>query len=264
MTEPLLTASHLTKTFRGSGGNRVTAVDDVTFSLLPGTCLAIAGESGSGKTTIGRIITGLETADSGEVLVDGAPIPLQPRNRAERLARARAVQMVFQNPFASLDPAQTIEESIMYALELHGRGTRRERFEITSKMLDRVGMGARERVMRPRRLSGGQLQRAAIARALCVQPRVVVLDEAVAALDVSIQAQILTLLEELREELNLSYIFISHDLAVLETISDEAIILKSGAVVERGTAADVFTRPQHEYTQMLIDSIPGPNWKIDI
>lgn len=264
MSDAILTARNITKTFKRSGGGTFVAVNDVSFEVLPGTCLAIAGESGSGKTTIGRIITGLEEADSGEVLVSGKKIPLQPRNKRERLARARAVQMVFQNPFGSLDPAQTIEESVIYALALHGEGSQAERKKRANDMLDRVGMGTRERGVRPRRLSGGQLQRAAIARALVINPQVVVLDEAVAALDVSIQAQILMLLEELRSEMGLSYVFISHDLAVLETISDEIIVLKEGTVVERGEVEGVFRDPQDDYTKMLIESIPGPDWKVTL
>lgn len=261
MITPVLRVKDLRKTFRSILGHSMTAVDDVSFELHGGQCLAIAGESGSGKTTVARIITGLEKADSGVVEIGGTSIVKRPFGRKARLERAKAVQMVFQNPFSSLDPARTIEEGVRYGMALHGLGSRAEQATRASEMLDRVGMGERERTMTPRRLSGGQLQRAAIARALCLEPSVLVLDEAVAALDVSIQAQILLLLKELQKDMNLSYVFISHDLAVLETIADDILVLRLGKAEEHGPIRQVLAAPESDYTKMLLDSVPRPGWK---
>ncbi|UYM05970.1 ABC transporter ATP-binding protein [Solicola gregarius] len=261
MTEdtPVLRVDGLRKTFRSRvrDSESVIAVDSVSLAVAPGESLAIVGESGSGKTTIARILVGLERADAGTVEVAGADVTAPARSRRARLRRARAIQMVFQNPYGSLDPAATIEQSVAYALALHGVPDRRVR---TAELLDRVGLGKREREARPASLSGGQLQRAAIARCLCVEPDVLVLDEAVAALDVSIQAQILLLIDELRTELGLTCVFISHDLAVVEAVSDRVAVLLRGKVVEEGDTASVLRDPRHEYTQMLLDSVPRPGW----
>ena len=248
----------LHKTFRTRAGNAVTAVDDVSLSISPGESVAIVGESGSGKSTIARIMVGLERADSGTVEIAGRDFTKPPRGRRARLERARAVQLVFQNPYGSLDPAATIEQSLSYALALHGRPDRSPR---TAELLDRVGLGKREREARPASLSGGQLQRAAIARCLCVEPDVLVLDEAVAALDVSIQAQILLLIDELRTELGLTCVFISHDLAVVEAVSDRLVVLLRGKIVEEGSTKDVLRDPSDDYTRMLLNSVPHPGWE---
>lgn len=252
----------LRKTFRGRTSARrdVVAVDDVSFELERGQCLAVAGESGCGKTTIARIIVGLERPDAGTVMIGGRTHAASPRGRRARLDRARAAQIVFQNPYGSLDPARSIAECLDYTLRLHGDGDREERARRRDELLDRVGLGSRERSARPGTLSGGQLQRAAIARALSVRPEVLVLDEAVAALDVSIQAQILRMLDEIRRELSVSYVFISHDLAVVEAVSEQLIVLKDGGVVEHGATQPVLRDPRHPYTAMLLDSVPRPGW----
>lgn len=256
---PTLRVAGLTKTFRSRSrdGDDVVAVDEVSLSVEHGRTLAIVGESGSGKTTIARILVGLERADGGTIEIAGTDVTAPPRGRRARLRRAGAIQLVFQNPYGSLDPAASIEQSLQYALALHGMPDRADR---ASTLLDRVGLGRRERQARPAALSGGQLQRAAIARCLCVEPDVLVLDEAVAALDVSIQAQILLLIDELRAELGLTCVFISHDLAVVETISDRVAVLLNGRVVEEGDTASVLRAPEHEYTTMLLDSVPRPGW----
>ena len=241
----------------GSGRSETVAVDDVSFDVAPGESVALVGESGSGKTTIARILVGLERADSGAITVGGHDIARPPRGRRERLRRARAIQLVFQNPYGSLDPALTIERGLLHALALHQMPDRESR---AAALLDRVGLGSRERQARPATLSGGQLQRAAIARALCVEPEVLVLDEAVAALDVSIQAQILLLLDELRTDLGLTCVFISHDLAVVEAISDRIAVLRRGRLVEYGETTHVLRHPQDTYTQALLDSVPRPGW----
>ncbi|WP_432752226.1 ABC transporter ATP-binding protein [Streptomyces sp. JL2001] len=232
------------------------AVDDVSFSLAPGASLAIVGESGSGKTTTVRMLVGLERPDGGTVRLDGRDRSTRPRGRAERLARAREIQMVFQDPYLSLDPRVTVSGCLDEVLRLHtdldapGRVTR------VAALLDQVGLGAREAAALPRALSGGQRQRVAIARALAVEPRVLVLDEAVAALDVSIQAQILELLGTIRRESGIGYLFVTHDLAVVRHIADEVLVLRSGRVVESGPVSRVLGSPEHPYTRLLLDSVP--------
>jgi peptide/nickel transport system ATP-binding protein len=233
-----------------------TAVDGVSFSLAPGASLAIVGESGSGKTTTVRMLVGLEHPDGGTVRLDGRDRSARPRRRAERLARAREIQMVFQDPYLSLDPRVTVSGCLDEVLRLHtdldaaGRETR------AARLLDQVGLGTREAAALPRDLSGGQRQRVAIARALAVEPRLLVLDEAVAALDVSIQAQILELLRRIRAASGIGYLFVTHDLAVVRHIADEVLVLKSGHVVETGPAARVLEAPEHPYTRLLLASVP--------
>ncbi|MFE3068774.1 ABC transporter ATP-binding protein [Streptomyces sp. NPDC059247] len=236
------------------------AVDDVSFTLAPGASLALVGESGSGKTTTVRMLVGLERPDGGTVRLDGRDRSARPRGRAERLARAREIQMVFQDPYLSLDPRVSVSGCLDEVLRLHtGLGTTARRARV-AELLDQVGLGAREATALPRGLSGGQRQRVAIARALAVEPRVLVLDEAVAALDVSIQAQILDLLATIRREAGISYLFVTHDLAVVRHIADEVMVLKSGQVVEAGPADRVLDAPEHPYTRLLLASVPRRGW----
>ncbi|MFG2948381.1 ABC transporter ATP-binding protein [Streptomyces adustus] len=255
MTTPVLSVTNLVKRFKD-----FTAVDAVSFDLLPGSSLGIVGESGSGKTTTARILAGLEQATSGSVAFDGEEVSA--RSRRGRLHHARRLQMIFQDPYASFDPRLTIAESVTEPLRLHRTAPGREQ-ERVAELLNQVGLSTRAGQSRPRDLSGGQRQRAAIARALAVEPRVLVLDEAVAALDVSIQAQILTLLDELRRETAVSYVFVSHDLAVIRYITDSAIVMRRGLVVERGPTEELLRTPQHPYTRLLLDSIPSPGWDLD-
>ncbi|MFC9699570.1 MULTISPECIES: ABC transporter ATP-binding protein [Streptomyces] len=233
-----------------------TAVDGVSFTLAPGSSLAIVGESGSGKTTTVRMLVGLERPDGGTVRLDGRDRSTRPRGRAERLARAREIQMVFQDPYLSLDPRITVSGCLDEVLRLHTGLDATARAARVSELLDQVGLGAREASALPRGLSGGQRQRVAIARALAVEPRVLVLDEAVAALDVSIQAQILELLGAIRRDSGIGYLFVTHDLAVVRHIADEVMVLKSGQVVEAGPTSRVLESPQHPYTRLLLDSVP--------
>ncbi|WP_194920408.1 ABC transporter ATP-binding protein [Catenulispora rubra] len=267
MAEPVLEVRGLRKSF----GSQV-AVDDVSFAVAPGGSLGVVGESGSGKTTTARIIVGLEHADSGSVRIDGRdsrdsrdrqdrpdrPDSGRVRGRPERLARARQVQMVFQDPFLSLDPRIPIGAALTEILRLHHPDT--DHPTRVAELLDQVGLGAREASALPRGLSGGQRQRVAIAKALAVSPRVLVLDEAVAALDVSVQAQILNLLADLRAELGIAYVFITHDLGVVRCVTDEVVVMRHGAIVERGATESVLASPSHSYTRLLLESVPGPGW----
>ncbi|MGP4027445.1 ATP-binding cassette domain-containing protein [Actinomadura sp. 3N407] len=254
--EPVLRVSSLVKRFAN-----VTAVDDVSFDLMPGASLGIVGESGSGKTTAARILAGLDEPTSGTITLDGEIV--DGRSRRARRRQARRLQMIFQDPYGSFDPRQTISQSIAEPLKLHAPGSAKEHRARVEELLDQVGLSGRAGRALPRDLSGGQRQRAAIARALGIQPRVLVLDEAVAALDVSIQAQILVLLDELRRDTGISYVFVSHDLAVVRHITETAIVMRYGRIVERGETEQILRNPAHPYTQLLLDSIPSPGWDLD-
>jgi ABC-type glutathione transport system ATPase component len=236
----------------------VKAVDDVSFTLAAGGSLGIVGESGSGKTTTARIIAGLEQADGGQVLVQDRARSGRTRGRAQRLARAREIQMVFQDPYLSLDPRTSVDAVLRETLRLHFPGT--DHTARIGELLDQVGLGTRAADALPRQLSGGQRQRVAIARALAVEPAVMVLDEAVAALDVSVQAQVLNLLADIREQTGIGYLFITHDLGVVRCVTDDVIVMRHGRVVEAGRTADVLADPQHPYTRLLLESVPRPGW----
>ena len=253
---PVLEAAGLRKEF-----GDLVAVDDVSFRLPPGRSLAIVGESGSGKTTIARMIVGLERPTSGTITACGHDRSRPPRSTRDRRRRGREVQIVFQDPYTSLDPRQTAEATVDEVLKLHhGWRTDRRRARI-AELTDLVGLDARQSRALPRSLSGGQRQRVAIARALAAEPTILILDESVAALDVSIQAQVLNLLADIRDETHVSYILISHDLAVVRQLTDEALVLHRGKVVERGPTAHVLDDPQDPYTQRLRASVPRPGWK---
>jgi len=253
---PVLEATGLRKEFGG-----LVAVDDVSFRLRPGRSLAIVGASGSGKTTIARMIVGLERPTSGSIAACGHDRSRPARSARDRRRRGREVQIVFQDPYTSLDPRQDAEAAIDEVLRLHHgwpAGRRRAR---TAELTGLVGLDARQSRAMPRSLSGGQRQRVAIARALAADPAVLILDESVAALDVSIQAQILNLLADIRDQTHLSYILISHDLAVVRQLTDHTLVLHRGTVVERGPTARVLDHPQHPCTQRLRASVPRPGWK---
>ncbi|MEV8457501.1 ABC transporter ATP-binding protein [Streptomyces sp. NPDC052095] len=257
MPENVLAVRGLRRTF-----GAVRAVDDVSFTLPEGGSLGIVGESGSGKTTTARIVVGLERADEGEVLVRGRSRAGRERGggrgRAGRLARAREVQMVFQDPYLSLDPRTSVEAVLRETLRLHFPWRAPE--QRIRELLDQVGLGTRAAEALPRQLSGGQRQRVAIARALAVEPAVLVLDEAVAALDVSVQAQILNLLADIREQTSIGYLFITHDLGVVRCVTDEIVVMRHGAVIEAGPTAEVLAGPRHPYTRLLLESVPRPGW----
>ncbi|WP_042802338.1 dipeptide/oligopeptide/nickel ABC transporter ATP-binding protein [Streptomyces sp. C] len=236
------------------------AVDDVSFTLAPGASLAVVGESGSGKTTTVRMLVGLERPDAGTVRLGGRDRSAPVRSRAERLARAREMQMVFQDPYLSLDPRVTAAGCVDEVLRLHTRLDATARRARVAELLDQVGLGEREASALPRRLSGGQRQRVAIARALAVEPGVLVLDEAVAALDVSVQAQILELLSTIRREAGIGYLFVTHDLAVVRHIADEVLVLTSGRVVESGPTGQVLGTQRLPSPRLLLDSVPRRGW----
>ncbi len=236
------------------GKTVVRAVDGVSITLEPGETLGIVGESGSGKSTLGRIAAGIESPTSGNVTLDGKPYARigSALWRRER----RGVQMIFQNPSKALDPRMAIGGQIEEAMQAHGMFDAAGRKQRMGEMLALVGlpgMGARF----SHQLSGGQQQRAVIARALVLDPKVVICDEAVSALDVSVQAQIINLLNDLKARFGIGYLFISHDLGVVRHISDRIAVMRKGVIVEAGPAAEIFANPQHEYTRSLLAAVPA-------
>lgn len=245
----------------GSASKRtVSAVEDVSFCVAPGESLAIVGESGSGKTTVARMIIGLETPTGGRIVVAGRERSGHRVNSRERKRRAREVQIVFQDPYLSLDPRMTIHACIAEVLRLHFDLSENERNDRIAQLLDQVGLDQRHQEVLPRSLSGGQRQRVAIARALASEPLLLICDEAVASLDVSIQAQVLNLLSDIREQTGVSYLFISHDLAVVRQVSDRVVVMKSGRIVESGPTDTVLHSPQEAYTRRLLLAIPREGW----
>ncbi|MGV9722601.1 dipeptide ABC transporter ATP-binding protein [Nocardia beijingensis] len=260
LADDVLVAEHLRKTFRIRdrapwNSTEFVAVDDVSFRLRRGSTTAIVGESGSGKTTVAQMVLGLLAPTSGTVTFDGADVTAMDRKGA--FAFRRRVQPIFQDPYGSLDPMYTIYRTIEEPLRTHRIGTAREREAMVRELLDKVALPAGVLRRYPSELSGGQRQRVAVARALALRPEVVVCDEAVSALDVLVQAQILGLLNELQAELGLTYLFITHDLAVVRQIADDVLVMRRGKVVEAATTDEVFDHPEQEYTRKLLDAIPG-------
>ena len=259
-SEHIIVVDQLTKVFKLPGDKPwlkrdFTAVDNASFSLRRGTTTAIVGESGSGKSTVARMVLGLLEPTSGTVEFDG--VDVRTLKGKDALALRRQMQPVFQNPYASLDPMYSIYRAIEEPLRTHNIGNTKEREKVVRDLLDKVSLPASIMRRFPNELSGGQRQRVAIARALALNPEVVILDEAVSALDVLVQAQILQLLNDLQAELGLSYLFITHDLAVVRQIADNVLVMQDGKIVESSSVIEVFDNPREEYTRKLLDAIPG-------
>ena len=264
---PALAVEGLTKRYGGHGlsgraARDITplAVDSVSFTVPAGGSLGIVGESGSGKTTIAKMLLGLERPTAGRILLDGVDHTVPPRRTRDRRRRGRHIQIVFQDPYTSLDRHQSVHDCLAEVVALHFPQSREKVRARVAELAGMVGFDDRQVHALPRDLSGGQRQRVAIARALAAEPRIVVLDESVAALDVSLQAQVLNLLADIRGRTGVSYVFISHDLAVIRQITDDTLVLHRGLVVERGSTAAVLDHPTQPYTRLLRDSVPRPGW----
>jgi peptide/nickel transport system ATP-binding protein len=241
----------------GRGKPPLRAVDGVSLDIQAHETVGLVGESGSGKTTLGRAILGLTPINSGRVVFAETDITRAGARQRQQLSAD--LQVVFQNPYSSLNPTRTIGQTLGETLRVHASLSRPEIEQRVASMLERVGMPADAMHRYPAHFSGGQRQRIAIARALIVRPRLVICDEPVSALDLSIQAQILNLLSDLQEELDLSYLFIAHDLAVVRHMSHRIVVLYRGRVMEEGPAATVYSRPSHPYTRALLEAVPAPD-----
>jgi len=252
-TTELLRVEDLQKTFP-RGNRTLKAVDHISFTLRQGETLGLVGESGSGKSTLGRTVLRLHEPTGGRVLFEGKD--LAQLNRQQMRDQRRHMQLIFQDPLAALNPQMTIGQAIEDPLIIHKVGTPAQRRDLVLQLLDTVGIGREFIDCFPYEFSGGQQQRVGIARALALQPKFLVCDEPVSALDVSIQAQIIKLLVELRKEYHLSYLFIAHDLGVIKYLSDRVAVMYLGKIVQLGATSDVFSRPAHPYTKAMIESVP--------
>jgi ABC-type oligopeptide transport system ATPase subunit len=262
--EPLLRVRDLRKEFPVRSGfviervsHTVTAVDGVSFDIAEGRTLGLVGESGSGKSTTGYCVLQLIKPTAGSVRFQGKELTELGGGEVRRLRRE--MQIVFQDPYSSLDPRMTVGDIVAEPLEVHGVGTRRDRRSRVRELLDVVGFNPDYSNRYPHEFSGGQRQRVGVARALALNPSLIVCDEPVSALDVSIQAQILNLLKDLQRDFGLTYLFISHDLAVVRSMSDDIAVMKDGKIVETGTADDVYGHPKDEYTRALLTAVPVPD-----
>lgn len=250
----LLEVDDLSVSFPTLDGRKLHALRDVSIDVRPGEILGVVGESGCGKSTLGRSIVGLQRPSAGEIRWQGAPIA----TLGGPLARSRLVQMIFQDPYSSLNPVMSVADTLAEVLRVHGFSGGREALrEAVERLMATVGLPAGLADRRPHALSGGQRQRVSIARALAPSPRLIVADEAVSALDVSVQAQVLRLLDELKRRFDLAVIFITHDLRVAARIADRVAVMQAGRIVETGPVAEVFGAPRHPYTRALIEALPG-------
>ena len=250
--EPLLQISHLTKNFSDGKEDEYKAVDDVSFELFPGEKLAIIGESGSGKTTVVNMITRILDSTDGKILLDGEDITHYKRNKMKNIYRK--MQMVFQTPTESFDPRCRLGDAVAESLRNAGM-PKKEAMEIVKELFKQCGLPEDFMKRYPHEVSGGQCQRAAIARAIAIDPRLLILDEATSALDVTIQKEILELLDKLKTERNMTYLFICHDIALVQQFCDRVLVMHQGKIVEEGTPDEVIRNPKTEYTGRLIESV---------
>ncbi len=258
MISPILEVNRLKKYFHTSGGT-VHAVDDVSFSINEGETLGLVGESGCGKSTTGRTIIRLIEATSGSVKFKGKEVLSMPKKELRKIRKE--MQIIFQDPYSSLDPRRSMGDTIGKPLQIHGLRNKKKREKEVDALMKRVGLSLNLYNKYPHELDGGQRQRVGIARALALNPSFIVCDEPVSSLDVSIQAQILNLLEKLQDELGLTYLFIAHDLSVIKHISDRIVVMYLGKVVEVAPTNELFSNPIHPYTQALLAAVPIPKLK---
>ena len=257
MTQALIEVRNL-KQYYHQDHTVVKAVDDVSFTVQAGETFGLVGESGSGKSTIGRAIVNLYQPTDGQILYQGKP--LSDLSKGERLDYNKDVQMIFQDPYASLDSRMKVRDIIAEGIDIHHlASTKEERNQMVDELLETVGLNREHANRYPHEFSGGQRQRIGIARALALNPKFIVCDEAISALDVSIQAQIVNLLKKLQKEKGLTYLFIAHDLSMVKYISDRIAVMYHGRIVEMGSAECVYTNPQHAYTKSLLSAIPLPD-----
>ncbi|WP_130860139.1 ABC transporter ATP-binding protein [Gracilibacillus phocaeensis] len=259
----LLKVNHLKQYFPIKGGifgrtiNHVKAVDDISFTINEGETLSVVGESGCGKSTTGRAILRLDEPTDGTIDFDG--IDLLSLNKREMRKKRKDLQVIFQDPYASLNPRQTVSQILTEAMEIQNVVPKAKRRERAMELIETVGLNPEQIDRYPHEFSGGQRQRIGIARALSVEPKLIICDEAVSALDVSVQAQVLNLLRKLQREFNLTFLFIAHDLGVVRHISDKIIVMYLGKIVEVGDKKSIFDNPKHPYTKALLSSIPVPD-----
>ncbi|MBT4983030.1 MAG: ABC transporter ATP-binding protein [Ilumatobacter sp.] len=258
----VLSIEDLVVEFKVGRGNTVKAVSGISFDVLRGETLGIVGESGCGKSTTGRAIMQIPAPTSGSIVFEGRDLTTLSNNDV-REARTR-VQMIFQDPVSSLNPRRSVRDSVLEPLEIWDRGTKEERGKLVDEILESVGIDpARAAESKPHQFSGGQCQRISVARALVLDPTLIICDEPVSALDVSVQAQVLNLLEDLKKKFGLTLVFIAHDLAVVKNISDRVAVMYLGKLCEVASSDDLYARPAHPYTNVLLDSIPEPDPEAD-
>ena len=263
MSEPLLKVDNLTQHFPISRTFTVKAVNGVSFEIWPGETYGLVGESGSGKTTIGRSIIRLHNPTSGSVKFQGKEIAGRLDRETERMLR-RDMQMIFQDPMSSLNPRKKVGDIIGEGLDIHHRfATSKERDDAVSEMLKKVGLSTAHAERYPHQFSGGQRQRVGIARALVMNPKLIIADECISALDVSIQAQVVNLMKDIQAEIGCAYLFIAHDLSMVKYISDRIGVLHLGYMVETGTTEEIFSNPVHPYTKSLLSAVPLPNPEVE-
>lgn len=261
--EPLLRVKNLRQHFKMSGGYTVKAVNGVSFEIYPGETYGLVGESGSGKTTIGRSIIRLYDPTGGDVEFQGKRISGSIDKETLKMLR-KDMQMIFQDPMSSLNPRKKVEDIIGEGLDIHGLCSNgSERRDIISGILQKVGLSPAHGGRYPRQFSGGQRQRIGIARALVMNPRLIIADECISALDVSIQAQVVNLMKDIQNETKCAYLFIAHDLSMVKYISDRIGVLHRGYLVETGTTHEIFSNPLHPYTQSLLSAVPLPNPRVE-